>query len=131
MTSRYTTKYTPQHPHLSVTENNSKNLIYCSRKNFVCLARELFWPLVSSYNFTQWVRQIPFGPDDFPGHIEFVESPPDYLFLSNLQTERTYFCQLLYQQQLTTMRIEPSSSSTVRVNTSRPRGSHLKMNLTY
>ena len=76
------------------------------------MARKLFWPLVSSYNFTQWGWRIPFGPDDFPEHIEIDESPPNCLFLRNLQTGRTYFCPLFYQQQLTTMRIEPSNSWT-------------------
>ena len=63
----------------------------CSRKNFVCLACKLFWPLVSSYNFTQWGWRIPFGSDDFSGHIEFGENPPNYLFLSNLRAGRTSF----------------------------------------
>ena len=93
----------------------------CGRKNFVCLAHKLFWPLVLSYNFTQQGWRIPFGPDDFPGHIEFGESPPNYLFLSNLRAGQTYFCLLFYQQPLTTMRravwfMDPW------VYTSRPRG---------
>ena len=96
-------------------------LFHYSRKNFVCLARKLFWPCVSSYNFTQWRWRIPFCPDDFPGHIEFDESPPNYVFLTILQTGRTYFCPLLYRQQLTTMRLEPSGSWTLWVYTSRPR----------
>ena len=66
---------------------------------------KLFWLLVLSYIFT--------NGDDFPGHIEFSESPPNYLFLSNLQTGWTYFCPLVYQQQLTTIRIEPSNSWTL------------------
>ena len=80
------------------------NLLDCSKMNFICLACKLFWPLVLSYNFTQRGWRIPFGPDDFPGHIEFSESPTNYLFLKILQTGRTYFCPLLYLQQLTTMK---------------------------
>ena len=63
--------------------------------------------------FHQWGWRIPFGPDDFPGHIEFGESPPNYLFLKNLLAGRMYFCLLLYQQQLTIMRIEPSVTWTL------------------
>ena len=66
----------------------------CHRKNFVCLAHKLFWPFVSSYIFTQWGWRIPFGPDDFPGHIEFGESPPNYLFLSIFRAGRTFVCPL-------------------------------------
>ena len=94
-----------------------KNVIYqkltkkhqasqCSRKNFACLARKLFWPLVSSYIFTQWGWRIPFGPDDFPGHIEFGESPPPKLHLSLHLSSRTdvFLSSLLWQQLHYTMR---------------------------
>ena len=66
-------------------------LFSCSRKNFVCLVRKLFWLMVSPYIFTQWGWRIPFGPDDFPGQIEFGESPPNYLLLKILRAGRMYF----------------------------------------
>ena len=92
-----------------------QNCLIYSRKKFVCLARKLFRPLVSSY------MTFPGKSDDFPGQIEFGESLTNYLFLKILQTGRTYLCPLLYQQQLTTMRrsvwfMDPW------VYTSRPRG---------
>ena len=99
----------------------------CSRKNFVRLARKLFWPLISSYNFTQWAWRIPFGPDDFPGHIEFGESPPNYLFLKIFRAERTYFCPLPYQQQVTTRRMEPFGSWTLWVYSFKHWASQLQM----
>ena len=45
-----------------------KRLPYtCSRKNFVCLTRKLFWPLVSPYIFTQWGWRSHSARMTFPG----------------------------------------------------------------
>ena len=93
------------------------------------MARKLFWALVSSNNLTLWGWRIPFGPDDFPGQIEFDESPPNYFFLTTLQTGQTYFCPLPYQQQLTIKRIEPSGLWTLWVYTSRSKVSTVEHEL--
>ena len=76
------------------------------------MARKLFWPLVSSYNFTQWGWRIPFGLGDFPGHIEFCESPPNYLFLGISRVWRMCFCPRSYVSSYITPWEEPSNSWT-------------------
>ena len=46
-------------------------------------------------NFLTVGLGIYFHPmDNFPGHIEFGESPPDYLFLGNFRAGRTFVCPL-------------------------------------
>ena len=64
----------------------------------------------SSHIFTQWGWRIPFGPDDFPGQIEFGESPPNYLILKIFRTGLMSFCPRSYSSRSITSWGEPSNS---------------------
>ena len=78
--------------------------------------------------FDCWSRLI-FSPNEddlshsariFPVQLKDGERAPNYLFLKIFRAGRAYFCPLPDQQQLTTMRIEPSGSWTLWVYPFRP-----------
>ena len=89
----------------------------CSRKNFVCLARKF----VSSYIFTEWGWRILFSPDDFPGQIEFGESPPNFLFFSISRAGRMCFYPRSYSSSCITPWGEPSNLWTLESTLLDPR----------
>ena len=74
---------------LSFFRNSLPYQIYCSRKNFVCLARNLIWLLGSTHIFTQSGWLILFRSDHFSGPHQIGEKPPNTLFLRSLRTGQT------------------------------------------